>query len=453
MVLQKKKIWFSILILLVTLIPLIEHGESETIDLVFKGDLGVDIDDDGFYEFLDIELEVFLETGGLFIIQTGEILDSNEEPLQISATEILQLEAGENEVTIRFDGRLIHTSEKNPERIQNIDLIKEDYLDAAFLYDVELSQEYNWSDFQPPPVYDVGVAPGDWMIFQVYQTVTSTIPAINGSIGELNLVKINVREIQKSMVFLDFDFFYASGEQINQTTQGYLERSSNLFPFLIPSNLEKGSTIGEVFKIKINESVTSEVLGTERKILILTENQTNHEIDRDEVINQEYFWDSETGVLINSSYNEKIHYTSSEDVTHYNYSFQLYSSNLISQRTSIELEVEYLEENLYSVSARLMDYHGHGISDESLTFQVDKQETVNILTDGDGYASETYEVKKAGLTQINVMFPGSQIYQTVEAEGFIEGEGEKGSFNTIFIVLLVILVIVIVVFLKRYGVI
>ncbi len=114
-------------------------------------DTGVDADSDLTFDFLEIGIEVHVSTAGLFWVEVVGLLDSGYSYIDVWGDNFTHLDVGVQVVHISLDGPSIHVSGLNPAYVSSIDLYDENdtLLDSSF--DVPLSREYSYTEFDPPP--------------------------------------------------------------------------------------------------------------------------------------------------------------------------------------------------------------------------------------------------------------------------------------------------------------
>lgn len=126
-------------------------------------DSGVDMDSDGTFDSLEISVEINVTSPGIFIVEIYGLEDSTYNYIDVWGENYTYLDVGAQNVSIHLDGPRIYASGVNPITVVSIYLYDEyhNYLDH--LYDVSLSREYLYTEFDLPPasftgiIYDDGV--------------------------------------------------------------------------------------------------------------------------------------------------------------------------------------------------------------------------------------------------------------------------------------------------------
>jgi hypothetical protein len=110
-------------------------------------DMGVDTTAAGFYETLDIGVEVNVTVAGTFKVKVSGLLDKSDELVDVSNQNITYLDVGVQTVYVSLDGSAIYESWLNPTNVSSIILYNEsgDILDS--LSGVSLSTFYAFADF------------------------------------------------------------------------------------------------------------------------------------------------------------------------------------------------------------------------------------------------------------------------------------------------------------------
>ncbi len=122
-------------------------------------DGGVDTDPDGTFDYLEVGVEVNVTTSGTFQVEVSGLFDSAYNYISVSDQDSLDLDVGVHFVNLSLDGSSIYASGLNPVSVSNIYLYDEYYNMLDHLFDVPLSKEYSFSEFDsptPPPAFLTG---------------------------------------------------------------------------------------------------------------------------------------------------------------------------------------------------------------------------------------------------------------------------------------------------------
>ena len=152
----------TLLFFLVQVSPVSAQDEAASLTgTIYDG--GVDIDDDGIYDSLDIGVEVNVTTAGTFKIKVSGLYDSSSNTIAVSNQNSTTLDAGIQVVYVSLNGTSIYTSELNPVTVSSIALYDESDHSLDSLSDISLSGEYYYFNFGLLPasltgtIYDEGV--------------------------------------------------------------------------------------------------------------------------------------------------------------------------------------------------------------------------------------------------------------------------------------------------------
>jgi hypothetical protein len=119
-------------------------------------DEGVDTDADGDFNFLEVGVEVDVLEAGYYSVDVSGLADSSFNYIGVWDSEYLFLDVGIQVVNLSLYGPAIYTSGLNPAYVVSIHLYREDGKELESLYDVPLSQEYLYTEFDPPPAFLTG---------------------------------------------------------------------------------------------------------------------------------------------------------------------------------------------------------------------------------------------------------------------------------------------------------
>jgi hypothetical protein len=122
-----------------------QDGEATLTGTIY--DMGVDSDDNGIYNTLDIGVEVNVTAAGTFKVDVSGLLDPSAELIDVSNHNTTYLDAGVHVVYVSLDGAAIFESWLIPFNVSSITLYDEsgDSLDS--LSNVFLSGTYHFVDF------------------------------------------------------------------------------------------------------------------------------------------------------------------------------------------------------------------------------------------------------------------------------------------------------------------
>ena len=126
-------------------------------------DRGVDTDADTYFNYLEVGVEVNVTTAGYYEVEVSDLRDASFHHIDVYDSEYLFLDAGIQVINLSLYGPRIYVSGLNPFDVSSIHLYDEYWWELDYLYDVPLSREYAYTEFDPPPasltgaIYDEGV--------------------------------------------------------------------------------------------------------------------------------------------------------------------------------------------------------------------------------------------------------------------------------------------------------
>jgi hypothetical protein len=115
-------------------------------------DVGVDTNDDGYYEYLRLGVEVNVTTAGTYTVDAGGIYDTTNNYVSNPTMNTTYLGVGINVVYLDLDGSNIYAENVNPTTIASILLYDEDNVTLSKVTDLELPTSYTFNEFQPPVI-------------------------------------------------------------------------------------------------------------------------------------------------------------------------------------------------------------------------------------------------------------------------------------------------------------
>jgi len=437
-------IFFTIILSLLIIPNSRVFCEDNVINITYLSDEGLDTNGNGLFNFLEIKIEANISYSGFYMLESRALIDPSGQQIEVSAFKEIYLESGDHIFNILFDGRIIYISGMNPINVSYVSLISEDFKMAGFLNNMPLSRVYNFTEFENPPEYYVGISEGDWIRYHAYQNLTHVGSTENESIDYPQEILVNVTGIKDKIVTVDLNFLYKNGENQKEVAEDFLEKNSDIYPFIIPSNLSSEDSSITLGNINIKNTISADVLGNDRElnhnIGKYNFSQTNAKIFMDE----EYFWDRKTGILIKSWLNYTIIDLITGIISHNNVSFTIWDTNVIPQKTRIVMEAPTNIQlgNLINFNITLFNYHNEGMGGKTiLVYSGDDGEKIGEgVTDSDGRLKIEYRPKKSGEQMIKSTFVGSEEY--LAAENLIKlNVKDPYDFQIQLIVIMVLLLI------------
>lgn len=433
------------LLLIGTVLPVTPAAGQGELGLSYVSDTGIDINGDDVYEYLEIKVEADIPSSGNYILECTNFVDSEGNVIPLATSQQLNLEAGEHEITIRFDGRRIYSTESVLVNVSRLDLIKSDYAVGDFLNDLPLSRSYEYSEFISPEDYDIGVAPGDWMRYQVTSEWESNDPSWQPAANPLKAISLSVENVEDKLISLNANYSYERGSQSDERMEGYLDKAGTIFPFLAPANLEQEESFGQIEVATINETGKMNVLGHERDFNLYISEQRFQQGTREVTFKQKHYWDKETGILIQGWFN----LTSTDNTKNYkttnNVSLTLNLTNLIPQKTNIKITVpeKITTDKKVNITARLTNYEDKGIPGQTIHFISEGNELGTAQTNNTGHTIIEYTSNTPRTAKIEASYNGTEGYQESASTLTLEIEREKtGGINkTLLIIAIAIIAI------------
>ena len=115
-------------------------------------DAGVDTDDDGYYDYLNLGVEVNVTTAGTYTVDAGGIYDASYTHVSVQTMNSTYLDVGIHVVYLALNGTEIYAAYVNPTTIAGIDLYDESNTTLSELHDLTLPTSYTYDEFQRPIV-------------------------------------------------------------------------------------------------------------------------------------------------------------------------------------------------------------------------------------------------------------------------------------------------------------
>ena len=104
---------------------------ASLVGVVYDG--GVDTDEDGTFDYLDVGVEVDVVTAGTFMVEVYGLFDSEYNVVNVGNQNMSYLDVGVQVVYVSLDGPVIYASGFNPVSVSSIYLYDEYYSDLGYL--------------------------------------------------------------------------------------------------------------------------------------------------------------------------------------------------------------------------------------------------------------------------------------------------------------------------------
>lgn len=221
------------------------HSEFEPPGAVLTGvifDQGVDTDNDGTYDYLQIGVQVNVTDAGYYQVSANGLWNSNSSyRIYVGGSNRLFLNVGLEVVYLYFDGPTIYLSHANPRYVDSISLQGEKSSFYDSINHVPLSREYSYTEFDAPAamltgkIYDRGVdtdGDGTFNYLEISIEINVTKPInVQVSLSHLRDSRGNYIWIYGSQQgYLDVGL-----QRLNVSLDGYRIRSSGINPRFIDS--------------------------------------------------------------------------------------------------------------------------------------------------------------------------------------------------------------------------
>jgi hypothetical protein len=141
----------STLVFLVQVSPVSAQDEAASLTGIIY-DEGVDTDDDGAFDYLNLGAEVNVTTAGTYRVEAGGLYDSSYNSVSVLTDNSAYLDVGIHVVYLHLNGTEVYASGVNPTYLAGIKLYDESDTVIDDVYDLSLSRQYSYDEFQRPIV-------------------------------------------------------------------------------------------------------------------------------------------------------------------------------------------------------------------------------------------------------------------------------------------------------------
>ena len=279
------------------------YNEFEAPGAVLTGvitDSGVDTDEDGAYDYLEIGVEVNVSEAGNYMVEAYGLLDSDYRYIGgVGDFQSTYLDVGVQVVYLRFDGTRIYASGLNPTNVSDILLYDKDYNLLGELHGTPLSRMYLYTEFDAPPIpvtVRVGVEVGDWVKYNVTATWLSTDPsAITPpqfeELKKIEWIKVEVQNVSNTYITILLTYHFVNG---TETTLPPIsaDMATQFLTYVIPSNLSEGDVIPGYY-LAINGTALRSYAGVSRNVNYINFSISFYGISMTQIM----YWDKPTGIL------------------------------------------------------------------------------------------------------------------------------------------------------------
>ncbi len=113
-------------------------------------DKGVDTDGDGYFDYLNLGVEVNVTTAGTYTVDAGGLYDPSYNHVSVQTKNSTYLNVGIHVVYLALDGTEIYAASVNPTTIASILLYDESNTTLSKVTDLTLPTSYSYDQFQRP---------------------------------------------------------------------------------------------------------------------------------------------------------------------------------------------------------------------------------------------------------------------------------------------------------------
>jgi len=140
----------TLLFFLVQVSPVSAQDEAASLTGIIY-DEGVDTDGDGAFDYLNLGVEVNVTTAGTYRVEAGGLYNpTTYNSVSVLTNNSAYLDAGIHVVYLHLNGTDIYASGVNPTSLAGIKLYDESDAELDVVYDLSLSKQYSYAEFQRP---------------------------------------------------------------------------------------------------------------------------------------------------------------------------------------------------------------------------------------------------------------------------------------------------------------
>ena len=417
-------------------------------------DKGVDTDGDGFFNFLEIGVEIDVTEAGDYKVQAYGLLGEFGY-ISVGDSQSSFLNVGIQVIYLRFDGTTIYSSGLNPTSVSSISLYSANYEFLEELREIPLSRTYSYSEFGAPIPISVGVKAGDWAKYNITGTWQSTDqsatePSEIEAFRELEWVKFEIQNVSNTYITILQTYHYKNGtDQSPPPMSGDISKS--FIPIVIPSNLSEGDVIPGT-AATINGTITRSYSGVNRVVNYLGYSGSFLGINMTQIM----YWDKATGILCEMFMENSM--STDSYVTTTSILLVMIETNLWKMTTELSCSVSkdtLTEGDSIIVSGSLSPaLSGKTVT---LTYKRPDGSTLNrtVTTGSDGSYSDSYTPDATGPWSVTASWEGDSMYNgatsssksfAVTSKPFIE---TPLGMATVGIGIIVVVIVAIVLVLRR----
>ncbi len=395
-------------------------------------DRGVDLDDDGLFNVLEVGIEVNITEAGEYNLQAYGLLTNDLDYIDVGDSQTAVLDVGLQVINLRFDGPMIAASGLNATSVSTIHLFDDAYSTLDEAHEVALSRSYAYSEFEGMTPVAVGVDAGAWAKYNVTMSWESTDPSAPQPpqlvlMQEIAWVTIEVESVDDTVLHLVQTYRFENGTDMPpQAMSGDL--AAQFLTMVIPRDLAAGDVIPGT-AASINGTVTRTYAGQNRTVNWLGYTGSFFDIN----MTQRMHWDQATGILCELFMETSI--LEEEGVTTTTMELTMIETNLWTIATALTSAPSKaaLTEGDSLVVAGAITPPLSGIT-VTVMYQRPDGSTGNrtVTTTVDGHYSDTYTPTTTGTWRVTASWAGNATHGsatsaaqsfTVTAKPFLETPG------------------------------
>jgi len=259
-------------------------------------DRGIDTDEDGILEYLEIGVEVSVTEAGNYIVEVNGLMTTDNSYIGVSASQSVSLNVGSQVVYVRLNGITIFASGLSPVKVSNVVLYDEFRNYIGSLSNAPLSTIYPYTEFGAPVQVTVGVKVGDWARYNFSYTWQSTDPAATEppqfqEMRKIEYAKIEVQSINGTTITLSLTYHFINGTDQTLPPMS-ADMAAQFNTLVIPGNLSEGDIIPGT-AAPINGTISRSYTGANRVVNYLGYSSSFFGMN----MTQNMYWDKTTGIL------------------------------------------------------------------------------------------------------------------------------------------------------------
>jgi len=417
-------------------------------------DRGVDTDEDGFFNFLEIGVEISVAEAGDYNVQAYGLSSARGFGyISVGDSKSASLVVGILVIYLRFDGTTIYPSGLDPTSVSSISLYGADYEPLGELNEIPLSRAYSYSEFGAPVPIWVGVAAGNWAKYNITGTWQSTDPSATEppqieAFRELEWVKFEIQNVSNTYITILQTYHFKNGsDQLLPSMSSDI--ATQFITVVIPSNLSDGDVIPGT-AAPINSTISRSYAGANRVVNYLGYSGSFVGMN----MTQSMYWDKATGMLCEIFIENSM--STDSYVTTTSTSLVMIEANLWKMTTELSCSISksaLTEGDSIVVSGSLSAIlSGKTVT---LTYREPEGSTKNrtVTTGSDGSYTDSYSLDAPGSWSVTAYWEGDSVYDgatsssqsfTVNSKPFIQtplGMATVGIGIAVVVIVAIVLVL------------